>query len=267
MGALVGKKYGSLTVMNDELYIEYKSGKCRKGVFICDCGCIKEIRFSSVASGMTTSCGCARSAMVSNKNRKHGLSKHPLYLKWLSMKDRCYNKKCISYKNYGGRGIKVCDKWKNSFIEFYDWSIKNGFLENLTIDRIDVNGDYSEINCRYIQINEQSLNKRNNFFIFFNGEKKTLSQWSKISGNSSAMIRNKINTGFDVEYSIFSKEKHNIGESHYNYGKHANNSKKVFNNITGEIYGSKREAAIKIQKSLWYVDKHIKDDGFYLKEM
>jgi len=267
MGALIGKKYGMLKVLNDELYIQYKSGRCKKGLFKCDCGNIKEIRFSSVSTGVTTSCGCKQSRLLSEKNTVHGLSKHPLYKKWLSIKNRCYIKSNIEYKNYGGRSIEICKEWKNNFKNFYDWSILNGYVSSLTIDRINNDGNYEPSNCRYVDLKSQQNNKRNNFYITFNGDKKTLSEWSDISGVNSNTIRGRILNGVDIEHSIFSKENHNKGALHYNYGKVAFNSKKVLNKNTGEIYNSKTEASKKIFRSLWYVENHIKDDSFFLKEL
>jgi hypothetical protein len=206
MGALIGRKYNKLTVINDELFIEYKSGRCRKGLFKCDCGNIKEIRFSSVSSGITTSCGCEQSRLLAEKNKVHGLSKHPLYIKWLSIKNRCYIKSNKEYKNYGGRGISVCDEWKNNFKNFYDWSVNNGYKQSLTIDRIDVNRNYEPSNCRYIKISEQHNNKTNSFYVTFNGDKKTIAEWSKISGVSQSKIRRRLLKGIDIQSAIFKQD-------------------------------------------------------------
>lgn len=206
MANYVGNKYGKLTVLKDDLYVYYKSGKCKKGLFKCDCGSIKEIRMSSVLGGQTQSCGCFLSSELSKRNTKHGLSGHPLYIKWLSIKNRCYIKSNLEYKNYGGRGISVCDEWVNDFKSFFDWSINNGYSKNLTIDRIDVNSNYSPANCRYIPMNEQFNNRTDSFFITIGMDKKTITEWSKISGNTVSCIRNRIINGADTYDAVFSKK-------------------------------------------------------------
>jgi hypothetical protein len=206
MGVYLGKKYGNLTVLKDDLYIYYKSGKCRKGLFKCDCGGIKEIRMSSVISGATSSCGCVFSAKLSKRNTKHGLSKHPLYTKWLSIKNRCYIKSNSEYKNYGGRGISVCEEWKDDFKSFFDWSIKNGYSDKLTIDRINVNGNYSPHNCVYIPMNQQYNNRTDSFFITIGDVKKTITEWSRIGGEKVSSIRKKIYKGVEPSIAVYGKK-------------------------------------------------------------
>jgi hypothetical protein len=95
------------------------------------------------------------------------------------MKDRCFNKRCHAYKNYGGRGITVCDEWKNDFIAFRDWALSNGFADNLTLDREDVDQGYSPSNCRWLGNYEQQSNKRNNHLVNFKGQTMTLAQLSR----------------------------------------------------------------------------------------
>jgi hypothetical protein len=95
------------------------------------------------------------------------------------MKSRCYTEGNIEYKRYGGRGIKVCDEWKNSFITFYEWAMKNGYSDNLSIDRIDYNGNYEPDNCRWATPIQQSNNRRNNILITREGRTQTLAQWCR----------------------------------------------------------------------------------------
>lgn len=109
----------------------------------------------------------------------HNLSYSRLYRILGCIKQRCYNKKHIAYKNYGGRGITVCDEWKNDFMSFYNWAINNGYNDNLTIDRIDNNGNYQPDNCKWSTDIEQSNNKRTNHYLEIGGERKTLIQWSR----------------------------------------------------------------------------------------
>jgi hypothetical protein len=145
--------------------------------------------------------------------QKHGMKHTRIYEIWCGIKKRCYNKKCKSYPNYGGRGISVCDEWKNSFLIFYEWSIKNGYKDFLQIDRIDTNGNYCPQNCRWSTPLEQQRNKTNNVCVEHNGEIKTISEWSKELNFNNKLAYERynrlLNDGKDVcfEY-IFSNESH-----------------------------------------------------------
>lgn len=147
-------------------------------LFRCDCGNEKEIYVSSVVSGHTTSCGCQQHSMC---NYRHGKCDDRLYNIHQKMISRCYKKHDRSYERYGGRGIKVCKEWrgKNGFVSFYDWAIKNGYADGLSIDRIDFNGNYCPENCRWATAYVQQNNRRDNKYITYNGITKTLSQWCK----------------------------------------------------------------------------------------
>lgn len=118
-----------------------------------------------------------------NNNYKHGMWGKSIYNRWKHIKQRCYNPKDAAYKNYGGRGIKICDEWldkEKGFINFYNWAINNGYKDNLTIDRIDNNGDYSPNNCRWVTMKIQANNTRHNKKITFKNETHTLTEWSEI---------------------------------------------------------------------------------------
>lgn len=205
MGVFIGNKFGRLTVISDELRKKYKSGCVKFGLFKCDCGCIKEIRFSVVKSGKVSSCGCMFRELISKRNTIHSLSNTVMYRRWLGMKNRCYIKSNKSYHNYGGRGVTVCDEWIDSFINFYNWSILNGYSDDLTLDRIDVNGNYEPNNCRYVTRKYQNVNKRNNHKITINGDTKTISEWSEISGRSHSVIIKRISMGVPYEDAVFKK--------------------------------------------------------------
>jgi len=126
----------------------------RYGLFICPyCGLEFRCHISYIVSGHTKSCGCIK------RLGKHKLRDHPLYYVWHSMKSRCLNPKSTSYHNYGGRGIKVCKEWIDSFVSFYDWAIKT-YDKGLELDRIDNNGDYTPDNCRFVSGIVQSRNTR-----------------------------------------------------------------------------------------------------------
>ena len=111
-------------------------------------------------------------------NYKHGLCKTRIYRIWETMKHRCYCKGQTSYKYDGARGITVCDEWRNDFKAFYDWSMSNGYSDELTLERIDVNGNYSTDNCRWVSMKEQTRNKSSNRMMTYNGKTQCLSDWA-----------------------------------------------------------------------------------------
>lgn len=130
--------------------------------WLCECDCGNEIIVLGYAlrNKNTRSCGCLGRKSRINANTKHNLSDHRLHLIWDNMKQRCYNQKSPNFKYYGGRGIKICDEWLNNFINFYNWSMNNKYAENLSIDRIDNDGNYEPSNCRWVTMKEQCNNKR-----------------------------------------------------------------------------------------------------------
>ena len=167
---LTGKKFGRLTVMRRT------SNKKTRTYWHCKCDCGKEIDVcaSHLSSSKTVSCGCSSAERIAELNKTHGMSKTILYKKWCEMKKRCFNKSTASYSSYGGRGITVCDEWKDDFLSFYNWAMSNGYSNGLSIDRIDVNGNYEPSNCRWVDNKTQSLNKRNTIYIELFGAKTTL---------------------------------------------------------------------------------------------
>ncbi|WP_462409367.1 hypothetical protein [Neobacillus sp. Marseille-QA0830] len=118
----------------------------------------------------------------------HGLSNTRIHSLWRKIKDRCNNPKASNYKNYGGRGIKMCEAWGNDFLSFYKWAIENGYEDHLSIERIDVNGNYEPLNCKWITMNEQCRNKRSTKYAVINGEKKPLIEWAELYGISYKTI-------------------------------------------------------------------------------
>ena len=120
---------------------------------------------------------------------------------WESMRARCYDKNHIHFENYGGRGIYVCGEWSD-YVHFRDWALNNGYSEDLTIDRIDVNGDYCPENCRWVTMKEQQNNKRTNRYISMNGETHTISNWSEITGIKKTTLKERLNSGWSVEKAL-----------------------------------------------------------------
>lgn len=177
---LIGKKYGQLTVigLSDKM-----SG--RKSYWYCQCDCGNEVKVRSdrLTTGNTLSCGCLKKAQDRinlTKFHRHKESHTKLYGTWLNIKQRCLNPNNKSYVNYGGRGITICKEWSESYENFRDWSLNNGYADNLSIDRIDVNGNYEPSNCRWANAKQQANNRRSNLEITYNSETKTLMQWAEV---------------------------------------------------------------------------------------
>ena len=124
----------------------------------------------------------------------HCLSSHPLYKTWKRMKNRCENKNSKDYKDYGGRGITICDEWKNDFVEFLYWSLKHGWENGLSIERKDVNGNYCPENCCYIPLSEQPKNRTCTTRIEFNGEVHSISEWARIKGMNRSTLKERLNS-------------------------------------------------------------------------
>ncbi len=148
----------------------------------CSCGTIKTVKGNNLIRGISTNCGCIRIKNLKKIKTIHNKSNNRLYKIWQDIKRRCYNPNRESYQYYGKRGIKMCEEWLSDFRSFYQWSINNGYTNKLSIDRIDVNGNYEPSNCRWATSKEQNRNKRNNKFLEYNGEVHCLVDWCEILG-------------------------------------------------------------------------------------
>lgn len=178
---LSGLRFGNLTV----LFPVHKLDGGYKYVCRCDCGNTSTVESHSLLHGITKTCGCRMNRLGElNHSYKHGLKhKHSrLYRIWKNMKRRCYTPSVPGYRYYGGRGICVCDEWKNDPVAFVNWAIDNGYSENLTIERIDNNGNYSPSNCRWATQKEQAQNTRRSIWFTYKGETHNLEEWANRIG-------------------------------------------------------------------------------------
>ena len=176
---VIGKRFGRLTVIcrNGNSSNSSKMYLCK-----CDCGKSKNVIGVYLLDGRTKSCGCLNKELVKQRNKTHGMTNTRLFRIWQNMITRCTNKNCPEFNIYGGRGISVCNEWKNDFIAFKDWAINNGYSDNLSIDRINVNGNYEPSNCRWADKKTQARNTRVNHFYTYKGETKTIAEWAEIKG-------------------------------------------------------------------------------------
>lgn len=219
---LIGQKFEHLTVIARGKDKYSKKGQRRK-YWICECDCdnktIIEVREDCLISKHTKSCGCSK------KNNggqiTHGMTGTRIHNVWRSMKGRCYNPNNTIYKYYGGRGIKICEEWLNDFQKFYKWAMENGYNDNLTIERKNVNGNYEPNNCKWATRIEQANNKNSNHFLEFNGEIHTIAEWGRITRINQNIIERRINDlGWSVKDALSVEAM--IGNNQYNTRKENN---------------------------------------------
>lgn len=201
---LTGQRFGRLIAIKNTK----TKNKWNTYIWECKCDCGKTILLDShkLRSGNTKSCGCLfidkAKTMSQTHLQKHGKSNTRIYHVYTEIKARCFNQNNNSYKYYGARGITMCDEWRNDFGLFYDWAIKSGYREGLTIDRIDVNGNYCPENCRFVSMQEQQNNKSSNKIYFYNGEKLNETQLCKKYKINLRTFRGRINRGMNLQESL-----------------------------------------------------------------
>jgi hypothetical protein len=204
---ITGQKFGRLTVLCE-------NGRKGKNIlWRCKCECGNEIDAISynLKNGHTQSCGYIAKEVHNKTHSIHNGSNTRLFRIWQHILKRCLSSNVKNYANYGGRGITVCDDWKDSFQTFREWSYQNGYREDLSIDRIDVNGNYEPSNCRWTNAKVQANNKRNNRLIEYNGVVKTISEWADELGLKQATIKARLdNYHWSVERALTTPQRRKI---------------------------------------------------------
>lgn len=200
---ILGEKFGRLTVIK-----ENGRNKHNQMLYECECICGKKVLVLSydLRHGVVKSCGCLKRDRGYNLAKeyrlKHGRTGTRLYKIWHGMKTRCKNVNSKFYKYYGARGISVCDEWDRNFKNFYEWAIKNGYDENLTLDRIDNNGNYEPSNCKWSTRQVQMNNRCSTLFLTYDNKTKALTEWAREYNMRPVTLRQRIYSGWSVERAI-----------------------------------------------------------------
>lgn len=186
----LGSTFGRWTVIG----FEFRRGRRTYCACRCECGTIRNVLKQNLLNGRSQSCGCFNREQAAIRMAKevyvYAPTEKRLYKIWRGMKWRCspsYKRKC-----YYNKGIRVCSEWRNSFDEFRQWALANGYRDDLSIDRIDGNKDYEPKNCRWVTLVEQRRNQSNNRWITFNGETMLITDWAKRLNVSRSTIRNRL---------------------------------------------------------------------------
>ena len=191
---LTGEKIGRLIVIERiKNKGDYVFWKCR-----CSCGNFVEVSSNNLRSKHTKSCGCLSRELAAKRLTTHGMKKTRLYNIWTNM-----NRRCKTATDYTRKGIKVCSLWEHDFNAFYKWATANGYKDGLTIDRIDYNGNYTPVNCRWATLRQQNNNRSNNRLLAYKGETKPLSIWADIVGINRRTLYTRIyNLHWDVDKAL-----------------------------------------------------------------
>lgn len=191
---LIGARFGRWTVVSFGRMVNHR----RRFVCRCDCGTVKEVNPQDLRNGRSVSCGCYSREAVTERTTVHGMSYSPIYRVWSDMKRRCYNKNEPEYINYGARGIAVCPEWKDSFEAFYRDMGERPF-RGATLDRINNDGNYEPVNCRWVTNKENNRNKRKHRMITHNGETLCSAEWAEKCGIEPRLFRGRLNRGWSME--------------------------------------------------------------------
>lgn len=195
---LSGQKFGRLTVLSRAT----NKGTRTRWKCICECGNETIAHASALKDGHTTSCGCYANERRGDSHRTHGKTHTRLHDIWSNIVQRTENPENPSYKHYGARGISMCPEWRNNAAAFMAWAEANGYNETLTIDRIDVMGNYCPENCRWVTKTQQANNKTNSRYVEAFGRRQTIAEWGKERGVNAETLRNRIDRGWPIELAL-----------------------------------------------------------------
>ena len=197
---LTGRTFGRLKVLKRD-----KQDKYYNIFWLCECQCgVKSNTGFRFKSGATQSCGCLNRELsgkrIGNLSRTHGYAnKERLYEIWKNMKYRCYNENDNRFKHYGGKGVKVCNEWKDDYLSFRNWSMTSGYNDNLSIDRINNDGDYKPSNCRWVDNKTQANNQSRNRILTYKGKSKTMSEWADYLGLTYGAMNHRVQRNWSME--------------------------------------------------------------------
>lgn len=198
---LIGQKFGRLMVISEAP----KQKRCIQWNCLCDCGAKTIVSTSNLRAGYTKSCGCLHLEIISLRNGTHHQTKTRLFHIWMGMKARCQNPNSPAWENYGGRGIRVCGEWLSNFESFAKWAKAHGYDDSLSLDRINVNGNYDPSNCRWTTARQQARNTRKN--VFYKG--RCLADWCNELGISNRTVDRRLHRGhWTIEKALFTPVRH-----------------------------------------------------------
>jgi hypothetical protein len=254
---VIGEKREMLTLI-EQIKINNRS------YVVCDCECGEKTTLRSDMFGITKSCGCL--SKKTQFQKIHGKTGHRLHNIWLSMKERCYNVNNHGYKNYGDRGIVICDEWLDDFMSFYDWANDNGYNNKLTIDRIDNDKGYSPDNCRWATPLIQQNNTRQTHKVEINGVIKSISEWSRVSGVKRDTILSRIKKGLTGDSLIaktYSEAKYKSGIPYIKWDKAKGSWRTECKDDNGKLHfiGHIKVLEDAIQVKQDYINKLNKSNG------
>ena len=190
-----GERYGHWLILRRGTKPKY--WLCR-----CDCGEVREVNIDNMKTGKSTNCIKCQAKKTAKRMTTHGETETHLYYVWYSMRKRCSCRSSKSYKDYGARGISVCEEWNNSFEAFRDFAKAKGYKEGLQIDRVDNDGNYCPENCRFVTHAENSRNTRRNKRVVYHGEEYTLPALANIKHLSAGLVAERIRRGWSVEEAV-----------------------------------------------------------------
>ena len=197
---LTGRQFGDWKVVR---YAGTTKNGQAKWMCECKCGTKRAVIGSNLRNRSSRNCGCIRAEKLKNKEETHKMSKSRLYNIWKEILQRTTNEKNKNYRYYGGRGIGICNEWRENFETFAKWSNENGYSPNMTIERRDNSKGYQPDNCYWATMKEQSRNKRSNHWLTYRGKTKTITDWAEDIGMKKTTLTNRINRlGWSTEKAL-----------------------------------------------------------------